>query len=327
MTRGSLGRWVRVGVALFLTGLLLWRASPSAVLGVLARTDLGWIGAAILLVVVDRTLMAYRWMVLLHPIDAAARPPFTALMRLFFISTFAGTFLPASIGGDLVRAGGLTRLNVPTGPAIASVLMDRVLGVFSLVLVTVAALVWTGQSNLFANAAVAIALTAAATGCAVGAVFVFSQRGADLALGVGRRLPFARLRALAVGSAGAIRAYDRHHGDLLNVLVGSVAVQVLRIVQAYCLGLALGLAVGPAIYFAFVPLILLVMLLPISINGIGTSQVAFVWFFGLVGVPAEQAFALSVLFVALGVVGNLPGGILLMRRSVQGATRGASGPG
>jgi len=271
--------------------------------------------------------MAYRWMVLLHPIDAAARPSFTALMRLFFISTFAGTFLPASIGGDLVRAGGLTRLNVPTGPAIASVLMDRVLGVFSLVLVTVAALVWTGQSNLFANAAVAIALTAAATGCAVGAVFVFSQRGADLALGVGRRLPFARLRALAVGSAGAIRAYDRHHGDLLNVLVGSVAVQVLRIVQAYCLGLALGLAVGPAIYFAFVPLILLVMLLPISINGIGTSQVAFVWFFGLVGVPAEQAFALSVLFVALGVVGNLPGGILLMRRSVQGATRGASGPG
>ena len=58
------------------------------------------------------------------------------------------------------------------------------------------------------------------------------------------------------------------------------------------------------------PLILLVMLLPVSINGIGPSQVAFVWFFGRAGVPEAQAFALSVLFVALGIVGNLPGGLL-----------------
>ena len=65
-----------------------------------------------------------------------------------------------------------------------------------------------------------------------------------------------------------------------------------------------------ATYFAFIPLILLVMLLPVTFNGIGTSQAAFVWFFGRVGVPAAAAFALSVLFVALGIVGNLPGGIL-----------------
>jgi len=59
-----------------------------------------------------------------------------------------------------------------------------------------------------------------------------------------------------------------------------------------------------------VPVILLVMLLPVTFNGIGTSQAAFVWFFGRVGVASPAAFALSVLFVALGVVGNLPGGIL-----------------
>ena len=33
-------------------------------------------------------------------------------------------------------------------------------------------------------------------------------------------------------------------------------------------------------------------------------------FVGRAGVPAAQAFTLSVLFVALGVVGNLPGGLL-----------------
>jgi hypothetical protein len=52
------------------------------------------------------------------------------------------------------------------------------------------------------------------------------------------------------------------------------------------------------------------MLLPISVNGLGTSQVAFVGLFARVGVAQGPAFALSVLFLALGVIGNLPGGLL-----------------
>jgi hypothetical protein len=35
-----------------------------------------------------------------------------------------------------------------------------------------------------------------------------------------------------------------------------------------------------------------------------------VWFFARAGVASADAFALSVLFVALGIVGNLPGGLL-----------------
>ena len=81
-------------------------------------------------------------------------------------------------------------------------------------------------------------------------------------------------------------------------------------VQAYCLGRGLGIDAPLAAYFAFVPLILLVMLLPVTFNGIGTSQAAFVWFFSRAGVSSAAAFALSVLFVALGIVGNLPGAVL-----------------
>ena len=58
------------------------------------------------------------------------------------------------------------------------------------------------------------------------------------------------------------------------------------------------------------PLILLVMLLPITVNGIGTSQAAFIWFFARAQTPPHEAFVLSVLFVALQVVGNLPGAFL-----------------
>ena len=103
------------------------------------------------------------------------------------------------------------------------------------------------------------------------------------------------------------------------MLTGSLAVQLLRITQAWMLGLALGIPAGFLAYLVYVPVILLVMLLPITINGLGTSQAAFVWLFAASGVSREDAFALSVLFLALGTVGNLPGGILY-------ATGGLHGP-
>ncbi|MGH9329398.1 MAG: lysylphosphatidylglycerol synthase domain-containing protein, partial [Vicinamibacterales bacterium] len=98
--------------------------------------------------------------------------------------------------------------------------------------------------------------------------------------------------------------------SLVNVTLGSIGVQVLRIGQAYCLGMSLGIAAPLSVYFALIPIVLLVMLVPVTIYGLGTSQLAFVWLFGTAGVAEPQAFALSVLFVALGAVGNLPGGLI-----------------
>jgi hypothetical protein len=123
----------------------------------------------------------------------------------------------------------------------------------------------------------------------------------------------------------SVQRYARFHARLANVLIASIAVQVLRVFQAYCLGRALGIGAGLAVYFAFVPLILLVMLLPVTVNGLGTSQAAFVWFFARAGVDSAPAFALSVLFLALGIVGNLPGGLLYVVNGLSSAS-GRGGP-
>jgi uncharacterized protein (TIRG00374 family) len=303
-------RVARLLVATSLTAFVLWKANPSAVGRAAARADFWWIGAAVVLVAADRALMAYRWLVLLCPIAADQRPPLGAVMRVFFISTFLGTFLPASVGGDVVRVYGLSQLRVAPGPAAASVLMDRLLGVVSIVLVGGAGLLLAPSDDLASARAISLSLTVASAVSLAGALVVFSERGARLAQTFTRRLPVGALRRLGGDLMQATRAYAPFHRELTNVLAGSIGVQVLRVLQAYCLGRALAIDAPLAAYFAFVPLILLVMLLPVSINGIGTSQMAFVWFFGRAAVPQAEAFALSVLFLALGVVGNLPGGLL-----------------
>ncbi len=306
----QLGRIIRPLFALALTYYVLHRANPSAVLRSAAGADVRLIVVAIALVVLDRLLMAYRWIALLCTIERAHRPPLTALLRVFFVSTFVGTFLPASVGGDAARAFSLSRLNVATSTAVASVLMDRLLGVVSILVVGVVGLVATRSSDLGSTHAIEVSLIVAGAVSVAAGLVVFSERAAAIAQSIAVQLPFAPVRRMAGELTRATRAYGAHHGVLTSVLLGSIAVQGLRIVQAYCLGLALHISAPLTTYLAFIPLILLVMLLPVSINGIGPSQAAFVWFFSRAAVPEADAFALSVLFVALGIVGNLPGGFL-----------------
>ena len=192
-----LGHILRLLVAIALTAYVLTRANPTAVLGVLGRTDLRWIGVTLLLVVADRALMAYRWVLLLRPIDRAQRPRLPALLRVFFTSTFAGTFLPASVGGDIVRAYGLSQLRVASGPAVASVLMDRFLGVVSILIVGAVGLSLAGEGDLASRRLVVLSLAGTTLLAMAAGSIVFSERAAALAESIMRMVPIERLRRIA----------------------------------------------------------------------------------------------------------------------------------
>ncbi len=267
---------------------------------------------------IDRALMAYRWFVLLRPLERERLPPFGVILETFFVSTFLGTFLPGSIGGDAVRAYSLSRHGVPLGDSMASVFVDRMLGILSLLLMALLSL--SLARDLGSDRAILAGLAAAAFACAVAAMLVFSSAAEARFEALVARVPRESIRRVPSQILGSLRRYAHHRRALILVLVASLAVQILRVIQAYYLGAAMGLAQPLSIYFAFVPLILLVMLLPVTVNGIGTSQAGFVWLFARVGTPAPEAFVLSVLFVGLQFVGNIPGAVFVIARTVSQAT-------
>jgi len=303
----SASRLVRLIIAVGLTAIVLYRANPSQIVHAAASADIRWIGAAIALVLVDRTLMALRWIDLLVALTPGSRPRFPIVLRIFFVSSFVSNFVP-SVAADLYRAYALARHDVRIAESTASVLMDRVLGVLSMVLVGLAALPFARE---IASARGLLAgLGVAFLGCAAAAAVVFSERAASLVVQTIAAVPWRPLQRAAASLTDAVRRYAHHHRAMLRVLVMSIAVQAIRVVQAWCLGRALDIDLPLAIYFALVPAILLVMQLPITINGIGTTQWAFDALFVPRGAAAAPVFALSVLFLALGVIGSLPGGVL-----------------
>ena len=309
-TAAPAARLLRLAVAIGLTTYIIWNVGPGAIAEAMRGARAGWIAAAVALVLLDRALMAWRWMELLAALTPGSRPPFPVVLRIFFVSTFMGSFLPG-VGGDVYRAYSLARERVRVSESAASVLMDRVIGVLSIVLLAAVALAaapevprdsWTGLS-----------LAAAAAGCLVAAAVVFSARTAALVLQGAERLRLGPVSRAVAALTDAVRRYASHRGELVRVLGASVAVQALRVLQAFCLGRAIAIDLPLTSYFVFVPVAVLLMQMPITVMGLGVSQWAFVWLFGLGGVPADAATALSLLFVALGVFGNLPGGLLYAR--------------
>jgi uncharacterized membrane protein YbhN (UPF0104 family) len=176
VTHWSPGRVVRLLVATSLTALVLWKANPAAAVRIAARADFRWIAAAILSVVADRALMAYRWLVLLCPIDADQRPPFGAVMRVFFVSTFLGNLPPRQRRRRHrpgLRPGAVARAQ---RAAVASVLMDRLLGVLSIVVVGVAGVLLAPAGSLASTRPSCCPFTVASRVWSCGALVVFSER-------------------------------------------------------------------------------------------------------------------------------------------------------
>lgn len=307
MNKGGLSRLLRILVAVVLTAYVLWRADPGQVARHAADLDWRWAAAAVALVLVDRALMAYRWMVLLRALTPGSRPPFSEVLRIFFVSTFVGSFLP-SVAGDVYRAYSLSRLDVSGVESAASVVMDRALGVLSMVIVAVVALAFAHEMLALPGVGATVGLSA--LGCAIGAAGIYSERVAALAHRMTAHLPGRKARHLAAGLIDSVRRYSRHHGEVTTVLVSSIAVQGLRVLQAYCLGAALGMTVPLWTYFVFIPLIIILMQVPITVSGLGISQAMFDLLFTRVGVSSAEAVALSILFVALAFIGNLPGAVL-----------------
>lgn len=320
--RLSLGSISRLLLTIGLTAYLIYRGNPGEIARALAGVDWSCIAIAVLLALADRVLMALRWLWLLGPIDRSTLPPLRVVMRVFFVSTFAGTFLPSGLGGDAVRTWQMANEGVPMAQSLASVLMDRVLGIVSILIASAVGLALYPQ--IIDNFWVSLTLAVTGAGSVVALSFVYSEACAGLGKTLCRLVPLKRVAGKIEQTIDALLAYRRHHGAVTLVLLASIGVQLLRVVQAYYLGLSLGISAPFIHYIAFVPVIVLIMQLAPTINGFGAAQFGFEWLFGLGGTPAAPALALSILFIALGFVGILPGAVLFATKS--GGTSRTSAP-
>jgi uncharacterized membrane protein YbhN (UPF0104 family) len=297
---------LRLAITAVILAILAMGIDMAASARAIAQIDLSYLAAVLGLVAIDRMVMVLRWILLLQARGIAITNSQAA--RLFLISSFVGSFLPAGIGADAARAYGLSRDAATGSDAVASVAVDRLLGILSLVvLAVVGVLAWMPEGRSDWRIAGGILAVAAACGGAF-----WANELLRWVIPAHYHEGFLARRLLKL--ADAVGRYRGHRGVLLHVMAWSMVVQLLRVTQAYLLGLGLGMAVPYAYFLLFMPLGLLMLLLPISVSGFGVPQGVIVWLLRPMGVPDSQSFALSTLIVVTGLAGNLPGLWLWLRQ-------------
>jgi uncharacterized protein (TIRG00374 family) len=299
---------LRLLVSAVLIGWLLWRVDVGAMAGRFRSVGADTVGVVLGLQLVNTALKSYKWQQLLAAdrIHLSHRAAFTSYM----VGTFFSVFLPTAIGGDAVRAVDVARRSGRRAATATSVVADRVLGFAAIGVVGLAALALGAASALdgrLRGLGVGLYLAVLA---ASGVAFTDWLRRAAEWIPVRRE---GRLRQVLQAIATSVAAY-RRSGGLLRWAAVSVVAQVIVIVAIWRIARALAIDVAPSYFFAIVPLVSLVESLPVSIFGLGTRDVSYVYLLGLVGVGREAALSVSLLYVALSLGYALIGGVLFALR-------------
>lgn len=291
------GVWLVVRVAVA-AGLLvaLW-ASGRLGLGHLARLEASWSLAALVGLVGGSLLLpVWRWWLLLRV--QGIPEPVGRTLWMTWAGYFGALFLPGGAGGDLAK-GYLAVLQRPgaRARAVSTILADRALGLYSLLLLGVVAIWWlpAAGGGLFWLAASVAALWAGATAGAVG-MLLPGVRG--VAFGF---LP----RAWREAWDDSFARYAAAPGALAACLAISLASNAL-VLLSFCVAAgALGESVPVEAGFLAGPLVVLANCLPLSPGGVGVGETTAEALFAMFGGTGGAAAVL--LTRAVGVAAALPG--------------------
>lgn len=249
----------------------------------------------------ERFELTYKWILLIR-----VRNIVIAFKRLFIINaigSFLGLFLPSSLGTDIVKGYYLVKNNSEKSISISSVFVDRVLGLFSLLTFGLVSVFFAGDLIMKFGLKFIIVLIFM---LAVVFIYLFQKDWSTIFLKkLKKKIKFQKVIDNILNLHSSILEYKKYPKTLLYAFILTLLVQVTRVLTYYIIALSFNIHVPIVYFFLFVPLIMLVMMIPISIGGIGVREGAFVAFFSLVGMSVNDAVIISFMNSFLDILNTL----------------------
>jgi len=291
--------WSRITIS----GLLLWYVIvhtdlPGAA-SRLAGTNAVWFVAMILTIAGSKVFTAYRWYVLVKCWEPDAR--FWPLVRITFTSNFFGMFLPGG-ATEVIRVAGLKQAGSSLPNSFSSVVFDRVVGLVSLVvMLLLGAVFFQGVSTR----AVAIYASLALVCVVVFAVLALHSGMHGLLL---RLTPEgSRLRKGASAMIDALVILRGRPMLILWSFVLAFGMQMFRVMWFYFGAFAVAVPLAISWLMILVPAHTFMVMLPVSLGGVGVGEAVLLEFFASLGFDSSIAIAFAVLLYVSNLIANLPG--------------------
>lgn len=313
MKKNIISTAVKIAVSGGLLYYLIGSMDVDNLLTIASTADVSFIIAMFVLLIAVQGLAVYRWgLVLKKDVDIS----YKVVTSLTFIGLFFNNFLPTIVGGDAVKAYYLyghrpldtekgKRVTLPT--ILASILMDRYSGFTALMSIAFVALV-LGYPLISGTGAV-VASLAIISFYFIFSLFMWVEWLHSWLVTLLLKIGFYGLNEKIEKFYKALMGYKKDKVLIIKICFVSIFIQVGVILSFAAMGYSLGINISLWYYFLFIPVTTVVVMLPLSVSGIGVREGIMVLMFSFGGVESEPVVVMSLMWFAGLTLVSMIGGV------------------
>ncbi len=297
--------WFKITVSIGLISYLIFLVDWNRAFALLAVTDWFYLTIGALLWFLGLFFTSLRWHLILkdNKVDFSIFQAYKGYLR----GMFYNIFLPGSIGGDMIRVGICAfQSKCKLGTATASVLLERTAGIFSLfIFLFVVYFIFFEEFSPIFNIGFSRYLLIG------GLVFViFIVMSVLVRNKLINCFPHGKLNKVFLFFRVGIGTLSSLSGKtLLMVLILSGFSQAVDILACFLFSKAIGIGLSLPVFFGVIPLVYLVIVLPISLGGLGVREGILVFLLSMFGIGTTEAITLSFIIyidrIFYGTIGGL----------------------
>jgi len=302
--------------------LVIQRVGPDELLATLMGGKPGFVLLSLISAQVIIFLNVFKWQILLR--SRGYDISVFHLWKLCLVGVFFNNFLPTNVGGDVVRGYELGKQIQNSPLALASVFVERFTGFVVLVGLNAVSFVALTQYRVTENPMLAATLLFAVVGLAIAAWLVLDRRLLSIVVRRARWRLAVKYLTKFEKFQQAIHEFRQDRSVLLRAILLSCVYYVGIYGYVYYSMLAFHEDVWFLGVALVVPITNLVAFVPLTFNGIGLTELAYVLLFPMIGVPAPAALSAIVLIRANTAISSLIGGLLYSRMRADSAATAVS---
>ncbi len=273
---------LKIAISISVLITIVTRLESQQIISLLQQTNSVYLLIAMILSLLAVPVAGLRWRLLAEMLHFNIST--ATATRATFAGLFVGQVLPGGIGSDVIRGWMVWNIGLPNKSVIISLIADRIASLFAIGLMII---LFLPLSMPFLSPKIVTWLVFSTMGCSIiGCI------------------------AIIILSKPLVKLISKLNVTTKVVLysVGlSILAHVIMILSSYFISLAIGINSLLWMWMLIMPIIILITVAPISINGWGIRELAMVHLWGIFGISEPEAFLLSICVGVIALTTSLPG--------------------
>lgn len=310
--------WVKIFLGILIVVVLIWKLQLKVSHIFTSIKDIKYVLYSILIpLFVIPPIVVNRWRVFLK--EAGIKDSFWPLWKINIISIFQGLVIPSAQGHDIIRMYFIEKRHPgKSGKAASSVIIERLFGFWILNGLAIISFPYViVKSNDPLPIIVSIIIITAIN--IIGTVLVFNTKILSFYSRFSFKNSFINNIFNFLSKLHSTLIFFPYKKVFFSSCIFILSYQLSTILSVYLIFKATGYPVSFIHNMAVYPIIGMLNILPITFGGFGIREGAFVYFYGLLGVPPETAICVSITnYLILSITPAILGALLYSYESIRG---------